>query len=91
MRRRTPAGQEVGIDLLLAGSDAFRYLADELAADYARRYNAGDRPDTLEWAKRLAEFAGWWCGASKRRLTMWPASAPKRIQAQASPSRRLFL
>ena len=62
MRRRTSAGQEVGIDVLLAGSDAFGYLADELAAEYARRYDAGDRPELLEWARRLAEVAGWWWG-----------------------------
>ena len=32
MRRKTVARQEPGIDLVLAGSDAFGYLADELAS-----------------------------------------------------------
>lgn len=62
MRRRAPAGQEIGVDLLLAGSDAFGYLADELAAEYARRHDADDCPEVLDWARRLAELAGWWCG-----------------------------
>ena len=62
MRRRPSAEGEIGIDLLLAGSDAFAHLADELAAEYARRHDAGDFPETLEWARRLAEIAGWWCG-----------------------------
>ena len=62
MRRRTSVGHEVGIDLLLAGSDAFRHLADELAAEYARRYEAGARSEVLDWFERTAEFAGWWCG-----------------------------
>jgi len=60
--RRTPTGQEVGVDLLLAGSDAFWYLADQLAAEYARRHDAGEPPEHLEWVRRLAEVAGWWCG-----------------------------
>jgi hypothetical protein len=62
MRRRAPVGREVGVDLLLAGSDAFEHLADALAAEYERRHDAGDRPEDLEWARRMAEFAGWWCG-----------------------------
>ena len=62
MRRWRSIGSEVGIDLLLAGSDAFGYLADEMAAEYARRHDAGDRPETLQWALGMVEFAGWWCG-----------------------------
>jgi hypothetical protein len=62
VRRRAPIGREVGVDLLLTGSDAFGHLADELAAEYARRHDAGDRPEVLEWTRRMAEFAGWWCG-----------------------------
>ena len=61
MRRRS-VGREVGIDLLLAGSDAFGYLADEMAAEYARRHDAGDRPEILQWVLGITEFAGWWCG-----------------------------
>ena len=62
MRRQDSGGQEVGIGLLLAGSDAFGYLADELAAEYARRHEAGDRPEILQWVLAMVEFAGWWCG-----------------------------
>lgn len=62
MRRKTPAGPAIGFDLLLGGSDAFGYLADGLAAEYARRYLAGDRPEVLDWWRHMAEFAGWWCG-----------------------------
>lgn len=62
MRRQDSAGREVGIDILLAGSDAFGYLADEMAAEYARRHDAGDRPEILQWVLGMAEFAGWWCG-----------------------------
>jgi hypothetical protein len=62
VRRRAPIGQEVGIDLLLAASDAFAELADELAAEYARRYDEGAQPEVLEWTRGVAELAGWWCG-----------------------------
>jgi len=62
VRRRAPIGQEVGIDLLLAASDAFAELADELAAEYARRYDEGAQPEALEWTRCMAEVAGWWCG-----------------------------
>lgn len=62
MRRRVIVGQEVGIDLLLACSDAFRYLADELAAEYARRYESGAGSEGLDWAQCLAEISGWWSG-----------------------------
>jgi hypothetical protein len=62
VRRRAPIGQEVGVDLLLAASDAFAELADEMAAEYARRYDEGAQPDVLEWTRRVAEVAGWWCG-----------------------------
>lgn len=62
MRRRVPIGQEVGVDLLLAGSDAFGHLADQLAAAHERWSVTGEAPAVLEWAQRLAEFAGWWAG-----------------------------
>jgi hypothetical protein len=62
MRRRVPGGQEVGVDLLLAGSDAFGVLADQLAAAHQRWCLAGEAPVVLEWAQRMAEFAGWWAG-----------------------------
>jgi hypothetical protein len=62
VRRRAPIGQEVGIDLLLAASDAFAELADELAAEYARRYDEGAQPATLERTRSMAEVAGWWSG-----------------------------
>jgi hypothetical protein len=62
VRRRDAVGHEVGIDLLLAGSDAFKYLADGLAAECARRYEAGAPAGSLDWALAMAEFAGWWCG-----------------------------
>jgi hypothetical protein len=47
---------------LLAASDAFAQLADELAAEYARRYDEGAEPEVLEWSRGMAELAGWWCG-----------------------------
>lgn len=56
------SGPEVGIGLLLSGSDAFRYLAMELAAVSERWEGAGADPATVAWARRLAEHAGWWCG-----------------------------
>ena len=62
MRRRVLVGREIGIDLLLASSGAFRYLADELAAEYARRYESGAGSEGLDWAQHLAGFSGWWCG-----------------------------
>lgn len=62
MGRRVPVGQEVGVDLLLASSDAFGHLADEMAAAHERWYEAGEGRAVLEWAQRMAEFAGWWCG-----------------------------
>jgi hypothetical protein len=62
MRRRVPVGQEVGVDLLLAGGDAFGHLADQLAVAYQRWSVAGEAPAVLEWAQRMAEFAGWWAG-----------------------------
>lgn len=62
MGRRVPVGQEVGVDLLLAGSDAFGHVADQMAATYQRWYEAGEGPAAVEWAQRMAEFAGWWCG-----------------------------
>jgi hypothetical protein len=60
--RNRGAGREVGIDLLLAGSDAFKHLAEELAAAHDRWQALGAEPATLDWARRLAEHAGWWCG-----------------------------
>ena len=62
MGRRVPGGQEVGVDLLLAGSDAFGYLADQMAAAHQRWSVAGEAPAVLEWVQRMAEFAGWWAG-----------------------------
>jgi hypothetical protein len=62
VRRRAASGYEIGVDLLLSGSDAFGNLADALAAEYDRRHDAGDRPEVLDWVLRMAEFAGWWCG-----------------------------
>lgn len=62
MRRRRAGADEVGIGLLLAGSNAFKYLADELSAEYARRYEAGAPAESIEWTLRAAQFAGWWCG-----------------------------
>jgi hypothetical protein len=62
MGRRVPVGQEVGVDLLLAGSDAFGHLADQLATAHQRWSVAGQAPAVLEWAQRMAEYAGWWAG-----------------------------
>jgi hypothetical protein len=53
--------QQVGIDLLLAASDAFKGLAEELAA-HDQWENVDVDPATLEWAQRLAAQAAWWCG-----------------------------
>lgn len=62
MKRRVPVGEEVGVDLLLAGSDAFGHLADELAAAHEQwRVNGAEQP-TLDWLRQMAELAGWWCG-----------------------------
>lgn len=55
-------GNAIGVDLLLAGSDAFKHSAEELAAAQARWQAAGAEPATLQWARELAAFAGWWCG-----------------------------
>jgi len=56
------AGHMISIDLLLAGSDAFKHLAEELAVAHERWQEAEADPATLEWARRLAAYAGWWCG-----------------------------
>jgi hypothetical protein len=47
---------------LLAASDAFARVADEMAAEYARLYEQGAQPEALEWTRGVAELAGWWCG-----------------------------
>lgn len=60
--RNRNAGGMISIDLLLAGSDAFKHLAEALAAAHERWQAADGDPDTLEWARRLAAYAGWWCG-----------------------------
>src|SRR4029077_7912680 len=62
MQRKPEQGHQVGIGLLLAGSDAFKELADEIAAAHQRWEAAGGDAATLEWARRLAELAAWWCG-----------------------------
>jgi hypothetical protein len=62
MQRKPEQGRQVGIGLLLAGSDAFKELADEIAAAHQRWEAAGGDAATLEWAQRLAELAAWWCG-----------------------------
>jgi hypothetical protein len=62
MQRKPEQERQVGIGLLLAGSDAFKELADEIAAAHQRWETAGGDAATLEWARRLAELAAWWCG-----------------------------
>jgi hypothetical protein len=56
------AGGEVGADLLLAGSNAFRHLADELATAHLHWQAGGADEALLEWSLELAEIAGWWSG-----------------------------
>ena len=87
MRRKAPAGQEIGVDLLLAGSDAFGYLADELAAEYARRHDAGDCPEVLDWARRLAELAGWWCGRLEAEADHVAGFGPEPASGRSGPVR----
>ena len=62
MQRKPGQGHQVGIGLLLAGSDAFKELADDIAAAHQRWEAAGGDAATLDWALRLAELAAWWCG-----------------------------
>lgn len=62
MQRNREQRHQVGIDLLLAGSDAFKELADELAAARQQWEAAGGDAAALEWALRLAGLAAWWCG-----------------------------
>lgn len=62
MQRNRNVGQEVGIPLLLAGSDAFKTLAEEIASAHIRWEEAGADTATLEWALRLSGLAAWWCG-----------------------------
>jgi len=68
-------GPLISIDLLLAGSDAFKHLADELAAAQARWQAADADPATIEWAGRLAAHAGWWCGRLEGEADVVFASA----------------
>ena len=56
------AGGETGADLLLAGSNAFRHLAQELAEAHEHWRTGGADEALLEWSVELAEMAGWWSG-----------------------------
>ena len=62
MKPKRTAGQEIGVGLLLAGSDAFKQLAEEIATAHDRWQAEGGSAATLEWARRLAGYAAWWCG-----------------------------
>lgn len=73
--RNRNAGDMISIDLLLAGSDAFKHLAEELAAAHERWQAADGDPATLEWAGRLAAYAGWWCGRLEGEADVVFASA----------------
>ena len=83
MQRNGEQGPQVGIDLLLAGSDAFKELADELAATHQRWEAAGGGAAALEWALRLAELAAWWCGRLEGE-----ADAVLASEKGVGPSRR---
>lgn len=76
------AGGEIGADLLLAGSSAFRYLAEQLV-DAHRHWSAGGADDALlEWSVELAEMAGWWSGrfeAEAHLIADITSSAPPRL------------
>jgi hypothetical protein len=48
--------------LLLAGSNAFRHLAEELADAHQHWQAGGADKALLEWSVELAEMAGWWSG-----------------------------
>jgi hypothetical protein len=55
-----PDGQRS--DLLLAASDAYGHLADELVAEYDRRLAAGVAADVLDWARWAAAGIVLHCG-----------------------------
>ena len=60
MDRQEPEERQVGIGLLLAGSNAFGHLAEQLAE--AHEHFAAGGTFHLGWFQSLAELAGWWCG-----------------------------
>jgi hypothetical protein len=62
VERNGTAKQEIGVGLLLAGSDAFKQIADDIAAAHDQWQSSGTDVATLEWARRLAAYAAWWCG-----------------------------
>lgn len=62
MQGRGLGRDEVGVDWLLAGSEAFQYFANELAAAHQFWDRAGAAPGVLSWARHLAELPEWWCG-----------------------------
>src|SRR5438552_1750058 len=61
MDRHTPEEPRAGVDLLLAGSDAFGHLAEQLARAH-EDVVAGGGTLQLDWLRSMAELAGWWCG-----------------------------
>ena len=76
------AGGELGADLVLAGSNAFRHLAEELA-DAHRHWEAGGADEALlRWSIELAEMAGWWSGrleAEAHLIADINSSAPRPV------------
>jgi hypothetical protein len=56
---------EIGAELLLAGSNAFRHLAEELSVAHRHWEAVGADEGVLEWSAGLAAMAGWWSGRLK--------------------------
>lgn len=86
-----PNGGEFGVDLLLAGSSAFRHLAEELA-DAQRHWQAGGADKALlDWSIELAEMAGWWSGrleAEAHLIADINSSAAPRLSPRRCHPRR---
>jgi hypothetical protein len=88
------ASGEIGADLLLAGSDAFRHLADELAVAHRHWQTGGADEALLQWSVELAEMAGWWSGRLEAEAHLIadinssaaPRSSPRRCHGRMPPT-----
>ena len=83
MDHHAPEGHEIGVALLLAGSDAFAHLAAQLASVH-EDLATGSGTLGLDRLQRMSELAGWWCGRLEAEADYAAGLLPELTEAAES-------